>query len=92
MSEDWKTEGLCAEVGGELFFPEKGDLRSARAAKSVCRRCAVIDECREYAMDAHEPYGVWGGMSERDRRLLRAARNREAGVTRPQSANLKGVA
>lgn len=89
---DWQADGLCRQVGGELFYPEKGDSFGARAAKSVCGGCPVLVECGEYALAAREPFGIWGGMSERDRRRLRAERDREAGISHPQSANLKGAA
>lgn len=52
-----------------MFFPEKGE--SARAAKQVCRRCRVRAECLDYAIEHNELFGVWGGTSERDRRLIK---------------------
>lgn len=81
---NWQEEGLCRQVGGDLFYPGKGDPISARAAKSVCRGCPVLVECGEHALEAREPFGIWGGMSERDRRLLRARRNREAAASHEQ--------
>lgn len=89
---DWRTDGLCRQVDGDLFYPDKGDPISTKAIKAVCLNCPVLVECGEYAVEAREPYGIWGGMSVRDRALLRAERNRAAGVARPQTANLKGVA
>lgn len=65
----WQENALCAEVDGELFFPEKGC--SAREAKSICRRCEVQDECLDYALREGLDHGVWGGTSERERRLLK---------------------
>ena len=64
------SEGLCAQTDPEVFFPELGG--TARPAKAVCLRCAVQDNCLTWAMETREPYGVWGGMSERDRMRYRA--------------------
>jgi WhiB family redox-sensing transcriptional regulator len=64
--------GLCAQTDPEAFFPEQGG--STREAKRVCGRCEVQPECLEYALDTRQRYGVWGGLSERERRkLLRPA-------------------
>jgi WhiB family redox-sensing transcriptional regulator len=72
----WQDKALCAEVDGELFFPEKGG--STREAKAICRRCPVIDDCLEYSMEHSEKWGIWGGLSERERRRLRRDREAEA--------------
>lgn len=66
---DWRHYAACAETDPDAFFPMQGE--SARAAKRVCAGCEVRDECLQYAMAHHEPYGVWGGLSEWERRLLR---------------------
>lgn len=87
---DWRERALCREVGMELFFPVKGE--SNRPAKSICARCVVVAECLEDALRSGMNFGVWGGMSVRERQRLSAARDREAGITHPQSANLKGAA
>jgi WhiB family redox-sensing transcriptional regulator len=64
----WRDLALCAEVDPELFFPEKGE--SSRPAKRVCAGCEVRAECLQYALDHSERFGVWGGLSERERREL----------------------
>lgn len=67
----WMDLALCAEVDPEAWFPEKGG--STYPAKRVCRSCEVRAECLEYALK-HEDisaFGVWGGMSERERRSLK---------------------
>ena len=66
--DDWKLDGLCAEVDPDLWFPEASE--PGISAKRICRRCAVIDVCLEYAIIHHE-LGIWGGTSERERRALR---------------------
>lgn len=83
-SGEWQADGLCREVGGELFFPGKGDMVAVHAAKQLCGLCPVAVECREYAISAREPWGIWGGLSERDRRLLRAKRRRQAKTAEAQ--------
>jgi WhiB family transcriptional regulator, redox-sensing transcriptional regulator len=68
----WQHEANCLGVDPDLFFPERG--ASTREAKEVCRGCVVRAECLEYALDNAEKFGIWGGMSERERRRLRRAR------------------
>jgi WhiB family redox-sensing transcriptional regulator len=65
----WQEEALCAQTDPEAFFPEKGG--STREAKRVCGRCAVQSECLEYALARDERFGIWGGLSERERRRLK---------------------
>jgi WhiB family redox-sensing transcriptional regulator len=65
----WQTEALCAQTDPEAFFPEKGG--STRDAKKVCGACNVRSECLEYALANDERFGIWGGLSERERRRLR---------------------
>lgn len=62
---NWRDQGLCAEVDPELWFPEKGG--SAAPAKRICRQCPVRAECLAYALDNHEWWGVWGGLTYRER-------------------------
>lgn len=70
--DPWKELGNCLGVDPELFFPERG--ASTKEAKEVCRGCEVRERCLEYAMDSGEKHGIWGGMSERQRRRLRRER------------------
>lgn len=65
----WQDRALCAEVGGDEWFPEKGG--STREAKRVCRACPVKMACLDYALENDERFGIWGGMSERERRRLK---------------------
>lgn len=64
----WQDEALCAQTDPEIFFPEKDG--STREAKRVCRSCPVRAECLEYALEHDERFGLWGGLSERERRRL----------------------
>ena len=70
--ESWRLDALCAETDPEAFFPEKGG--STREAKRVCAGCAVRTECLESALTNDERFGIWGGLSERERRRLRLQR------------------
>jgi WhiB family redox-sensing transcriptional regulator len=65
----WHERALCAQTDPEAFFPEKGG--STRDAKRICGRCEVRAECLEDALVHDERYGVWGGLSERERRRLK---------------------
>jgi len=65
----WQDFALCAQTDPDIFFPEKGG--STRDAKRVCGVCPVREECLQYAMDNDERFGIWGGLSERERRRLR---------------------
>ena len=65
----WQTDALCAQTDPEAFFPEKGG--STRDAKRICASCDVRDRCLEYALRNDERFGIWGGLSERERRRLK---------------------
>jgi WhiB family redox-sensing transcriptional regulator len=69
LSPDFVADGLCTQTDPELFFPEKGG--STREAKKVCANCTVRAECLSYALENDERFGIWGGLSERERRKLR---------------------
>ncbi|MDO4630721.1 MAG: WhiB family transcriptional regulator [Corynebacterium sp.] len=66
---EWQDQALCAQTDPEAFFPEKGG--STREAKRICQACAVRDECLEFALMNDERFGIWGGLSERERRRLK---------------------
>ncbi|MCL4433358.1 MAG: WhiB family transcriptional regulator [Actinobacteria bacterium] len=68
----WKLRANCAGVDPDLFFPERG--ASTREAKAVCRGCIVREDCLEYAICHSEKFGIWGGLSERERRRIRRSR------------------
>lgn len=65
---EWFDQALCAQTDPEEFFPEKGE--SSRIAKKICGRCPVAADCLDYALASNERYGIWGGVSERDRRRM----------------------
>jgi WhiB family transcriptional regulator, redox-sensing transcriptional regulator len=68
----WQADSLCAQTDPEAFFPEKGG--STRDAKRICSSCEVRAQCLEYALENDERFGIWGGLSERERRKLRRSR------------------
>ena len=67
----WQMQANCRGVDPDLFFPVRG--ATVREAKQVCRDCAVREDCLEYALANCEKFGIWGGVSERERRKLRSA-------------------
>ena len=66
---EWQERALCAQTDPEAFFPEKGG--STREAKRVCLSCEVRVECLDYALANDERFGIWGGLSERERRRVK---------------------
>lgn len=66
--QPWAGDALCAQTDPESFFPERGE--STRAAKRVCAGCLVAAECLDYALTHRIRFGVWGGLSERERRKI----------------------
>jgi len=80
---DWRHDALCRDEDPELFFPI-GTTGPAAVqvdeAKTVCRRCAVVEDCLAWAIETGQDAGVWGGTSEDERRAL-ARRGARARVT-----------
>lgn len=86
----WADEALCAQVDPDLFFEQAtsryehvtGKQASERisAAKGICRRCPVMRQCRDYAMAHPELEGIWGAMTEKERRQWRRRQDREVGA------------
>jgi WhiB family redox-sensing transcriptional regulator len=66
---DWRERALCSQTDPEAFFPEKGG--GTREAKRICSRCPVVIDCLQYALGRDERFGIWGGLSERERRALK---------------------
>lgn len=70
----WHERANCLGVDPNLFFTARGENAEMVQAKAVCAGCAVRIECLEFALGHREKYGVWGGLSERERRRLRRER------------------
>ncbi|WP_042428033.1 WhiB family transcriptional regulator [Streptacidiphilus anmyonensis] len=78
---DWRHRAVCKDEDPDLFFPIGNNgpaLLQIEEAKAVCRRCPVMEHCLQWALITGQDAGVWGGMSEDERRnmLRRASRNR----------------
>jgi WhiB family redox-sensing transcriptional regulator len=71
----WQSRARCRGMSPELFYPERGQNSDVAAAKAVCRECPVLEDCRAWGI-AHEKNGIWGGLTERERRKAR----RELGI------------
>ena len=68
----WMVHAACTGADPDLFFGEAGS--PSKEAKEVCRGCEVRIDCLEYALQNGEKFGIWGGMSERERRRIRRQR------------------
>jgi hypothetical protein len=70
--DEWKLRGLCRQpdLDPDTFFPPGSGEMAARAAKKICFHCPVVSRCRDWAL-THDEFGVWGGMTERERKRLR---------------------
>jgi WhiB family redox-sensing transcriptional regulator len=70
---EWSNQAACLSAEPDLFFPvgtTGGALDDISAAKGVCARCLVLAECRDYALRTRQPFGVWGGLDEEERKAL----------------------
>jgi WhiB family redox-sensing transcriptional regulator len=67
LPENWQDDANCLGVDPDLFFPEE-----------VCRGCVVREQCLEFALQNGEKFGIWGGLSERERRRIRRQRAQSA--------------
>lgn len=66
----WQDDAACARIGGDHWHAEKGSGTSAetKAARRTCGRCSVRLECLTWALQRKEVGGIWGGLTERERR------------------------
>lgn len=71
LPRGWVARANCRGVDVDLFFPERG--ASTQEAKEVCRGCRVCEDCLVFALANGEKFGIWGGLSERERRRVRRA-------------------
>ncbi|MCH5676887.1 WhiB family transcriptional regulator [Streptomyces gilvus] len=86
---DWQSHAVCRTTDGSVFFSPQGERGSARRAReerarAICARCPVRDACARTALRSGGEYGVWGGLSEQERRELRSPRR----PARPASAGV----
>ena len=81
MSLDWRHRAACRDIDPELFFPVGNTgpaIAQIEEAKKICVPCIVRQDCLQWALESGQDSGVWGGLSEDERRAMkrRAARNR----------------
>lgn len=75
-AQDWRADAACAQIGGNLWYPEKGE--PTRDAKRICAGCPVRSDCLDYALAIEATtgrgwvgrYGVWGGLTAQERKAL----------------------
>ena len=87
---DWQMLGACRGMDSALFFHPEGERGTARSgreaqAKQICAGCPVLAECRAHALAVHEPYGVWGGLSESERDVIVRRQDRYLRVADPEA-------
>ena len=80
---EWQYQGSCQNMDTELFFHPEGERgpsrkRRAQQAKRVCARCPVQAQCREHSISVREPFGIWGGLTEEERRREIRALNEQS--------------
>ena len=88
----WRSRATCLGEDPELFFPIGNTgpaLFQIEEAKAVCRRCEVVDTCLRWAMESGADAGVWGGLSDDERRMLKRRRARARVLTRPSSRHTR---
>lgn len=83
VAEQWMMKGLCGQVDPEVFFPPKGG--SGKQARRICNVCPVMEACREYAINRPQIGGIWGGLTENQRAVVR--KEREWRGRKPQTEN-----
>ena len=72
----WQVRAACRGPNTDVFYPpstperKKDQLKRESRAKAICARCEVRQECLDYALGIKEPHGIWGGLTERERRVF----------------------
>lgn len=69
--EPWMDGALCTQADPEMFYPDKGG--DPKPAKALCQLCGSRADCLAYALEHNERYGVWGGMTRKERQRIRRA-------------------
>jgi WhiB family redox-sensing transcriptional regulator len=74
----WYEEPACAEVGSDFWFPDKAeDSREIQMAKRLCHSCTHKEECLEWGIN-NEAFGIWGGLTSKERQRIRVKRKRQS--------------
>ena len=77
MSE-WRNFGSCSREDLDVFFADEEDFAAERAAKAICSKCGVREQCLNQALANREKIGIWGGFNPSERRRILRRRRREA--------------
>lgn len=79
-NQGWRARAACAGRSPNLWFPEggAGNSTATREALSICRSCPVSTQCAEYAIAQPENFGIWGGLTQDDRKSLTLTRSRRS--------------
>ena len=86
----WRDVASCGQIDDpDIFFPGRRD--SAAAALAICAGCPALDRCADHALVAREAHGVWGGLTELERRDADAGRQRPRARASPGPAAVAGV-
>ena len=83
--DDWRDHALCSGTDPDLFFPVGTTghaVVSIDHAKRVCAQCTVTSNCLDFALETNQDSGIWGGLSEEERRQIRRQRAAEARAAR----------
>ena len=86
----WRRDAICRDTDPDLFFPVGTTgyaLVQIDRAKQVCGECKVTQECLDFALDTNQDSGIWGGLSEEERRVIRRQRAAEARAARAAAAS-----
>jgi WhiB family redox-sensing transcriptional regulator len=82
--DDWRSAAACRDMDTDIFFPASDE--EAGPAKAVCAICPVREPCLAFAMANRQEQGVWGGLTETERRRLRRRRQEAARAARRAAA------
>ena len=86
FDDDWRAAAACRDLDTAIFFPETDE--EAEPAKAVCASCPVREACLDFAMKNRQEEGVWGGLTQTERRRLRRRRQEAARAARRQQAQV----
>lgn len=93
---DWEADGLCKRDTADLFFPDGETSQTALTqisqAKAICGTCPVKGACQDWALNNRIEYGVWGGLSEAERRRIHRRNARPGSITTAAPVRYASVA
>lgn len=89
-ADEWRDHALCRDTNPDLFFPvgTTGQaLTQVDHAKNVCGECSVTSDCLDFALATNQDSGIWGGLSEEERRVIRRQRTAAQRAARNAAAS-----